>query len=101
MVTVVNCQRDTYEHYIGRPSIYGNPASYRVSKYAGVKVADHDAAVNYFFDYWYAPEQEWLRARALREIGPNDRLGCFCRPYMPSCHGDIIADYINCMREEL
>ena len=46
-----------------------------------------------FIVYWYAPEQLWLRKEALKLIGPNDTLGCWCKPL--GCHGDIIAGYVN------
>jgi hypothetical protein len=51
-----------------------------------------------FIEYWYAPEQAWLRAKALQLIRENDILGCWCKPL--ACHGDIIAGYLNWKRQE-
>ena len=72
-------------HYIGRPSIYGNPFRLQSEN-------DRDFVLLQFIDYWYAPEQKWLREKALRELVTFD-LGCFCTP--KRCHGDIIAGYLN------
>lgn len=51
-----------------------------------------------FAEYFYAPEQAWLREQALQLIGPDDTLGCWCKPL--ACHGDIIAGYVNWKHQE-
>lgn len=51
-----------------------------------------------FIQYWYAPEQAGLRARALRLIRDTDILGCWCHP-LP-CHCEIIAGYLAWKRAE-
>ena len=45
-----------------------------------------------FCVYWYAPEQAKLREQARRTLAYSI-LGCWCKP--KSCHGDIIAGYVN------
>jgi len=78
--------------YIGRTcgnfyrSIYHNPF------FIG-KDGNREEVLLKFMVYWYAPEQKWLRERALKEISPNAVLGCWCYPF--PCHGDIIAGYLD------
>ncbi len=72
--------------YVGRPSIFGNPFHLE-------RESDRDLVLLEFADYWYAPEQKWLRERALLEIHKGQVLGCYCHP--KRCHADIIAGYIE------
>lgn len=75
--------------YIGRPSVWGNP-------YPLVQESNRAACLAKFVEYWYAPEQRWLREKALAELTPDKILCCFCAP--KACHGDIIAGYLNWKR---
>jgi hypothetical protein len=93
-VKVVLVLKATFDHYIGRKwaefseSDYGNP--YHVHKHG-------EDAILLYAVWWYAPEQKWLREKALSEICPGDSIGCWCRP--KNCHGDIIAGYLNWKRQ--
>tara|TARA_R110002167_G_scaffold366254_1_gene594019 strand:- start:19072 stop:19683 length:612 start_codon:yes stop_codon:yes gene_type:complete len=92
---VVNIKRDTdwggmkstatYE-YIGRGSYWGNPYSmYEEGE-------DRDEVIRkyqYDFDYEKFPNKDKARVYELA----GKRLGCFCKPQ--SCHGDVLADYLN------
>ena len=88
MIEVVKIREVPNARYIGRPSPFGNPFA----------ILDHgrEIAIRMFIIYWYAPEQKWLRQLALDTIPQDAKLGCFCFP--KSCHGDIIAGYINWRR---
>jgi hypothetical protein len=76
---------DTYE-YIGRGSYWGNPYSmYEEGE-------DRDEVIRkyqYDFDYEKFPNKDKARVYELA----GKRLGCFCKPQ--SCHGDVLADYLN------
>ncbi|MEI8606288.1 DUF4326 domain-containing protein [Pseudoalteromonas sp. B160] len=75
----------TYE-YIGRGSYWGNPYSmYEEGD-------DRDEVIRkykYDFDYEKFPNKE--KSEVFKLAGK--RLGCFCKPQ--SCHGDILADFLN------
>jgi hypothetical protein len=51
-----------------------------------------------FAEYWYSPQQKFLREAALTHIAQHATLGCWCKPR--DCHGDIIAGYLNWKRQE-
>ncbi len=75
----------TYE-YIGRGSYWGNPYSMYESG------DDRDEVIRkykYDFDYEKFPNKEKPEVYKLA----GKRLGCFCKPQ--SCHGDILANYLN------
>jgi Domain of unknown function (DUF4326) len=75
-----------------RPDIFSNPFTLRDPE-------DRDErALVYaqFAEYWYAPEQKFIRARALMAFPPGSVLGCVCKP--KECHADIVAGYINWKR---
>ncbi|WP_305816374.1 DUF4326 domain-containing protein [Photobacterium leiognathi] len=75
----------TYE-YIGRGSYWGNP----YSMYDGGD--DREEVIRkykYDFDYDKFPNKEKLEVYKLA----GKRLGCFCKPQ--SCHGDVLADFLN------
>lgn len=86
--TVVNLFKNKYDVYIGRAGkgqdgYFGNPFPLkpggatieRYKEYFGNKI-DNDPI---------------FKARILELKGKT--LGCFCKPN--SCHGDIIAEYLN------
>jgi Domain of unknown function (DUF4326) len=77
--------------YIGRQcgkfpeTPYGNP--FRIGK-----DGNRDEVILKFIEYWYAPEQKWLRELAIREL-TGKPLMCWCFP--SRCHGDIIVGYLQ------
>lgn len=80
---VVNCQKDEYTLYIGRPSKWGNPYIFKPSKNGGIMVADrHEAIIKFEV---YARENLW---DILEELD-NEVLGCWCIP--KACHGSILV----------
>lgn len=82
---VVNKYKESYDVYIGRGSIWGNP--YTVEQYG------RDECIEMY--------RKYISKRLLNE--PNlsvelrkligKRLGCFCKP--KPCHGDVLIEMIN------
>ena len=91
--TVVNKRTDTYDVYIGRGSIFGNPYTHLNSyTLAEHKVASRDEALEKYGE-WFREKLKDPEFRCQVKLLRGKRLGCFCKPL--SCHGDIIAEYLN------
>jgi len=75
----------TYE-YIGRGSYWGNPYSMFED---GEERDEVIRKYKYDFDYEKFPKKE--KSEVYKLVGK--RLGCFCKPQ--TCHGDVLADYLN------
>ncbi len=75
----------TYE-YIGRGSYWGNPYSMYED---GEERDEVIRKYKYDFDYEKFPKKEKSEVYKLA----GKRLGCFCKP--ATCHGDVLADYLN------
>lgn len=90
MKYVVHCKKERYDVYIGRPSIFGNPFSFKEGTIAQFKVSSREEAVSKFEDWLLA--QPELVAKVKAEL-KNKTLGCWCSP-LP-CHGDILARVAN------
>jgi len=75
---VVNCRKQPFDVYIGRPSIWGNPF------FIG-RDGKRDEVIRKY--------EEWIKKQPnlLAKIPSlqGKRLGCFCAPL--ACHGDILA----------
>jgi hypothetical protein len=72
--------------YIGRGSYWGNPYSLYEDG------DDRDEVIRkykYDFDYEKFPNKEKIEVHKLT----GKTLGCFCKP--SSCHGDVLANYLN------
>lgn len=88
MCRVVNKNRETFDVYIGRGSMWGNPYHIDLNK-------GHDRK------YVIARYASWLSNQlAVGNITVNDlvelngkRLGCYCKP--KACHGDVIVEAVN------
>jgi hypothetical protein len=63
----------------------------------GFHVKTREDAVSKFAEYFYSEHGRKLRERALLEIPDGAKIGCYCAPL--SCHGDIIAGYLNYKRD--
>ena len=82
-----SAQKSTPKYeYIGRGSYWGNP-------YSMYDEGDDREEVirkyKYDFDYKKFPNKEKSEVYKLA----GKRLGCFCKPL--SCHGDVLADFLN------
>lgn len=89
-VVRINALSNNFDVYIGRAGkgydgYWGNSASKPdMSRTQAVRAFER-----LFYDVWLKDPE---RVRRLRELD-GKLLGCFCRPN--SCHGDVIAHYIN------
>jgi hypothetical protein len=90
MKWVVHCQRERYDVYIGRPSIWGNPFSHKSGTLARFRVATRAEAIRMFEES--LADQPELVARARRELRAKV-LGCWCDPQ--PCHGHVWAKIAN------
>lgn len=94
MNKVVHVKKSKFDMYLGREwaglarSPWHNP--FRILN--GVR----GTAILRFAVYFYAPEQKYLRERALKEIPDGAVLGCWCAP--DDCHVGIVAGYLEWKR---
>jgi len=94
---VVHCKRDSFDVYVGRPSIYGNMFSHKTGTIAKFKVSTLEDALEKY-EQWIL-SQPGLIALVKREL-KGKRLGCWCRPVggfagRLLCHGQILARIAN------
>jgi hypothetical protein len=87
--SVVNLKKEPHDVYIGRGSKWGNPYSHKEGTLAKFVVKNRREAIKKYEDY-LLENQELMRD--LHEL-KGKVLGCFCKPQ--SCHGDILAKYVN------
>ncbi len=79
-------KKESSDIYIGRGSGFGNP--YQI----GLDGDDREEVIRKFqydFDRGYLRDNFKTRLLALQ----GKRLGCHCKPL--SCHGDVLAEYLN------
>lgn len=86
LTTVVNLKRETYDVYIGRGSMWGNP--YKMESEAD-RVRVIQAYKKYLKKAILHGEISVIELKALK----GKRLGCYCKP--KACHGDILAEVVN------
>ena len=82
---IVNKRAESYDVYIGRGSIFGNP--YEIGR-DGTRV-EVIARYKTWFDFCI--KDGTFRDAVLSLKGKT--LGCFCKP--SACHGDIIVEWLN------
>lgn len=87
---VVNCRRDKYDVYVGRPSPFGNPFSHLAGTRAIYRVGSRNEAIDSYSRWVMA--QPALVARIKRELR-GKVLGCHCAPQR--CHGEVLARIAN------
>lgn len=86
----------TYE-YIGRGSYWGNPYSiYEVEDLEDNESPRENVIRKFKYDFEY----NCLLNRDINQVHKlaGKRLGCFCKP--ESCHGDVIANFLNSLDDE-
>lgn len=99
--TVVNINKDKCDIYIGR-STQSHIPEYPQKGWAGnpynLKDWNRTESIQRYREYFYdrIEKDEIFRAGILSLRGKT--LGCFCKPL--SCHGDIIAEYLNNLRHD-
>ena len=72
---VVHFKKESCTHYIGRPSIFGNPYP--------IKGNNRDLVLEQYEQYARMNLMEYIK-----DLPEDAILGCWCSP--KSCHGDII-----------
>jgi len=77
---VVHCKKALYTHYIGRPSIFGNP----------FEIGRDGTRAEVIQKY-----REWVKNRpdvlkAIESLPADATLGCWCAP--KPCHGHVIIE---------
>lgn len=82
MTTVVHCNKESYDVYIGRPSKWGNP-------FVIGKDGTRKEVIEKYRQYILSKPE---LINSLHEL-EGKRLGCYCKP--KSCHGDILVELIN------
>lgn len=90
---VVNLYKDSYDVYIGRAGkgqdgYFGNPFPLKKNEERGATIERYK---QYFYHRIKTDPDFKLKIERLK----GKTLGCFCKPN--SCHGDIIAEYLNTM----
>ena len=86
---VVNKYKQDYTHYIGRPSVFGNPFVIGVD-------GDRDEVCDRYAEY--AKSNPKLMV-AIRALPPDAILGCFCHPLR--CHGDEIIKIFKALARKV
>ena len=89
---VVHCKKETYDVYIGRPSIWGNPFSHLPGK-GDILVDSREDAID-LYEMWIRGSPE-LRSQLSTLDGKV--LGCWCAPLC--CHGDVLLKLIEELHE--
>ena len=78
--TVVHCRRESYDVYIGRPSIFGNP----------FKIGPGGTRAEVIEKYRAWVLEKPALVEEIRWQLRGKRLGCYCAPQ--PCHGDVLAE---------
>jgi hypothetical protein len=82
MTKVVHCKKSSYDVYIGRPSIWGNP--FEISK-----DGSRNQVIEKYEDYLLNSKELLVQLPTLA----GKILGCWCSPL--ACHGDVLVKYAN------
>lgn len=102
---VVNKNKESYDVYIGRGSIYGNPFTHKkIDKTkALVQCKTVEQAVNYY-KWWVLglTKVEGISPPTIEQIRElkGKTLGCFCNQDKP-CHGQVLAELAEASDEEI
>lgn len=85
---VVNVRRERADHYIGRPSRWGNP-------FVIGPDGDRDLVIAKYHRHILDRMLERpVTARYLLRLR-GQRLGCYCKP--AACHGDVLVEIIEAL----
>ena len=89
--SVVNILYEIHDIYIGRPGrgaagIFGNP--FKIGR-----DGNRDQVIEKYRKYFHEKlESDPVFKKEVQKL-KGKRLGCFCKPM--SCHGDVIAEYLD------
>lgn len=95
MTTVVHKNKDMFDEYIGRGSLFGNPfTSMPLGKTrASIQAVNRPDSIRKYKKYFLEKirTEPSFRESVMRLKGKI--LGCYCKPL--DCHGDIIAEFLD------
>jgi len=94
MTRVVHCKKEKYDVYIGRPSKWGNPFSYKKGTKAIYLVSSLEESIEKYRE-WILKQDHLMKD--LPEL-KNKILGCWCKPN--KCHGDVLVELVNNLKED-
>lgn len=95
MCKVVHFKKESYDVYIGRPSVWGNPFSHKKGTLAEFKVSSRKEAIEKYEEYLLSRKDLMDKLPELK----GKTLGCWCKP--SSCHGDILKKYVDILENGL
>lgn len=100
MTKVVHCKKEKFDVYIGRPSKWGNPFTFKQETIAEFVVPKDEVLPRYAA--WLKQQTELMEA--LYEL-KGKTLGCWCKPAKGFqgkvlCHGQILAALADGCRPE-
>lgn len=99
MCKVVNKYKDSYDVYIGRGSLWGNPYSHMSGTKATFKVDTVEEAIESYKKYlWEEIRSGNITINDLLKLD-GKVLGCFCKP--KRCHGDVIVNAVKWAKEKM
>lgn len=91
---VVNIRFATYDTYIGRGSIWGNPFTHKANTKADIIVKTRDEAIERYEKYILSRPDLIDQIESLR----NKVLGCYCKPQ--NCHGDVLIEFLKTLENQ-
>ena len=86
---VVNIKFSTFDVYIGRGSMWGNPFSFSPSSHDVEYVKDREEAIESYKKYILSRPDLLKQLEQLR----GKILGCHCKPL--ACHGDVLVEILE------
>ena len=88
---VVHCNKELYDIYIGRPSVWGNPFTHTKDKTTKAQfiVKSREEAIQKYREWIVTQPELMQQIESLR----GKVLGCLCKP--KSCHGDVLIELLN------
>lgn len=90
---VVNLKTESFDVFIGRPSIFGNPMRIGEKVHQKPEPVTREEAVAWYKEYFYARLKTDPEFKRAVESLKGKVLGCYCKPLL--CHGDVIVEYLN------
>lgn len=90
LTRVVHKNKEPYDIYGGRPSVWGNPYSHKDGTLAEFRVSTRHEAIEKYRHYFH--DRPELMEKAKLEL-KGKTISCWCKPQ--ACHLDIIAEFLN------
>jgi len=88
----VNHLKDPYDIFIGRPSKWGNPFSYKKYSTSTYKVSSRRESIDKHKEWLLSGDGRFLLDQ-LHELS-GKKISCWCNTNQ-TCHGDILVELVN------